>query len=373
MARKPKSNRGQKADGGEIAAEADQCGVNTRSPKASSSTAAEIDPTERLLELWPDWDQPDGTDPDRPVRVFADGIFDMFHFGHAKCLEQAKKLFPHTILVVGVCSDADTLKFKGQTVFTEQERYESVRHCKWADEVVEGSPWVVTPEFLVKHKIDYVAHDALPYGDASGQAAGGDCYAWMKKALRFKETRRTPGVSTSDIILRIVKNYNDYVFRNLKRGYTRKELGVGILKEKQLRAKHQIRNLSRRVREQQMRIYGRGRKMAEQQVQICSRVQKRIAQQTSAQMSKWQHEIGDSARWLQQVQVSADRYMQNMAGNVDNFFRSAPQRLNDELRKVNNSVNKVVTDIVQPLMKPRRSRTSTSTNNTDDSEGGISD
>eukprot|EP00959_Pyramimonas_sp_CCMP1952_P085251 1782535-Pyramimonas_sp.AAC.1 len=34
---------------------------------------------------------------------------------------------------------------------------------RWADEVVEASPWVVTPEFLVEHKIDYVAHDALPY------------------------------------------------------------------------------------------------------------------------------------------------------------------------------------------------------------------
>jgi len=38
------------------------------------------------------------------------------------------------------------------------------------DEIVTDAPWVITPEFLEKHKIDFVAHDALPYSDASGQA-----------------------------------------------------------------------------------------------------------------------------------------------------------------------------------------------------------
>ena len=30
---------------------------------------------------------PDGSDPKNPVIVYADGVFDMYHIGHAKVLE----------------------------------------------------------------------------------------------------------------------------------------------------------------------------------------------------------------------------------------------------------------------------------------------
>ncbi len=40
--------------------------------------------------------------------------------------------------------------------------------------MVRDAPWVITPEFLEQHNIDYVAHDALPYSDATGQ--GNDVY-----------------------------------------------------------------------------------------------------------------------------------------------------------------------------------------------------
>jgi choline-phosphate cytidylyltransferase len=52
----------------------------------------------------------------------------------------------------------------------------------------------------------------------------------VKAAGRFKETKRTDGISTSDLIMRIVKDYNEYVMRNLARGYTRKDLGVSYAK-----------------------------------------------------------------------------------------------------------------------------------------------
>ena len=64
--------------------------------------------------------------------------------------------------------------------------------------MIENAPWVVTPEFLEKHHIDYVAHDDLPY--ASGDIA--DIYEPIKKLGKFLPTMRTEGVSSSDIITR---------------------------------------------------------------------------------------------------------------------------------------------------------------------------
>ncbi|CAN1259955.1 Choline-phosphate cytidylyltransferase 1 [Linum perenne] len=184
---------------------------------------------------------------DKLVRVYADGIYDLFHFGHARSLEQAKKSFPNAYLLVGCCNDEITHTYKGKTVMTEAERYESLRHCKWVDEVITDAPWVINQEFLDKHKIDYVAHDALPYADASG--AGKDVYEFVKKVGRFKETKRTDGISTSDIIMRILKDYNQYVTRNLDRGYTRKELG-----EKRLRVNMRLKKLQEKVKEQQEKV-----------------------------------------------------------------------------------------------------------------------
>lgn len=163
-----------------------------------------------------------------------------------------KYRFPNTYLLVGCCNDEVTHKYKGKTVMTGSERYESLRHCRWVDEVIPDAPWVLTQEFIDKHEIDYVAHDSLPYADASG--AGKDVYEFVKSIGKFKETKRTDGISTSDIIMRIVKDYNQYVMRNLDRGYTRKDLGVSYVKEKRLRVNMGLKKLHEKVKKHQEKV-----------------------------------------------------------------------------------------------------------------------
>lgn len=270
---------------------------------------------------------------DRPVRVYADGIFDLFHFGHAKALEQAKKTFPNTHLIVGCCNDEVTHAYKGKTVLTDTERYESLRHCKWVDEIVTDAPWVITEEFINLHKIDFVTHDALPYSDASGQSA--DVYDFVKKLGRFKETQRTEGVSTSDIILRIIKDYNDYVMRNLSRGYTRKDLGVSFVREKRIRAKHSITQLSQQMKNRQL--------------QVSTRVKKQVASVRNLPrgMEKGVKDFAQNVEQLMDRVISGDLALE-LTQQADKMVSGFIRHFEDGYSKLENAVRTTITKNLRP-------------------------
>lgn len=187
---------------------------------------------------------------DRPVRVYCDGIYDLFHYGHARSLEQAKKLFPSVHLMVGVCNDESTHKRKGLTVMDEHERAESLRHCKWVDEVIEDAPWTLDEDFLLRHGIDFVAHDDIPY---SGEGVH-DIYQLVKDRGQFLATRRTDGISTTDLVTRIVRNYDTYIRRNLSRGSTPRDLNLSLFKRGEIRIEQLTGKINKKLQEQRSRI-----------------------------------------------------------------------------------------------------------------------
>lgn len=153
-------------------------------------------------------------------------------------------MYTHTFLQV--CSDEETHLRKGKTVMIDTERYESVRHCKWVDQVIESAPWVITQDFLDSHSIDYVAHDAEPYQSAEF----GDVYDFVKTQGKFLPTARTEGVSTSDLITRIVCDYDEFLKRNLDRGVSAKELNISFIKEQQIRTRDNIEKVKTTVFDQ---------------------------------------------------------------------------------------------------------------------------
>ncbi|CAF3504528.1 unnamed protein product [Adineta steineri] len=193
-----------------------------------------------------------GTAP-RKIRILADGVYDLFHPGHARQLMQAKNAFKNVYLLAGICNDKITNSKRGQTVMDDTERYDGVRHCRYVDEVVTDTPWVLDDEFLTQNKIDFVAHDDIPYESEDST----DVYQHLKSRGIFIPTQRTDGISTSDIICRLVRDYDMYVRRNLARGYSAEDLSVGFIKKNQLQLQAKLDTVKSKFHtyEEESRIY----------------------------------------------------------------------------------------------------------------------
>ncbi|KAJ1267803.1 hypothetical protein BS78_07G086100 [Paspalum vaginatum] len=156
--------------------------------------------------FWPYLGQvPKKRERKRPVRVYMDGCFDLMHYGHANALRQAKLLGDQ--LVVGVVSDEEIVANKGPPVLSMEERLTLVSGLKWVDEVIPNAPYEITEEFMNtlfnKYSIDYIIHG----DDPCLLPDGTDAYALAKKVGRYKQIKRTEGVSSTDIVGRILLTF----------------------------------------------------------------------------------------------------------------------------------------------------------------------
>lgn len=130
-----------------------------------------------------------------------DGSFDMMHYGHVNAFRLARTLGTH--LIVGINSDVSITECKGPPLMNDLERMSMVESCKFVDQVVEECPYIMNQEYLDyvfdELKVDYVIH-----GDDPCIVNGKDVYAAAKATGKYQSIPRTEGISTTDIVGRML-------------------------------------------------------------------------------------------------------------------------------------------------------------------------
>ncbi|KAH7362590.1 ethanolamine-phosphate cytidylyltransferase [Plectosphaerella cucumerina] len=157
-------------------------------------------------------------------RIWIDGCFDFFHHGHAGAIVQARQLGSE--LYIGVHSDEAILENKGPTVMTLEERLAAVDACRWVTKSVSRAPYVTDLEWITHYGCKYVVHG----DDITSDSSGEDCYRFVKAAGRFKVVKRTPSISTTDLVGRMLLCTRTHFIKSLERTLAGKE-GNGTASE----------------------------------------------------------------------------------------------------------------------------------------------
>jgi len=109
-------------------------------------------------------------------------------------------MFENCELIVGINNDEDAMANQGNLVLSQEERRLQISACRYVDKIIDSAPWYPSLEFIKNHNIDFVAHDEVPYQSEEID----DIYFEAKLAGKFIRTFSTPGVSTSELIQRIL-------------------------------------------------------------------------------------------------------------------------------------------------------------------------
>lgn len=133
------------------------------------------------------------------LRVYCCGVFDICHLGHMKLFEKISKSFNQPIhLIVGVHSDLTVETYKRTPIINEEFRVETVKLCKYVDEVWANADLVVSKEFCLINNFDYVIIGEEYKGTKDKIWYPGPMELGIHKYIsRFEE------LSTTDIIKKI--------------------------------------------------------------------------------------------------------------------------------------------------------------------------
>lgn len=103
-------------------------------------------------------------------------------------------------LYVGVHTDEEIAINKGPVVMKLEERITAVEACKWCTKAVAAAPYVTDPDFMDSYGCKYVVHG----DDITTDADGNDTYRIVKDMGRFVVVKRTPNISTTDLVGRML-------------------------------------------------------------------------------------------------------------------------------------------------------------------------
>jgi ethanolamine-phosphate cytidylyltransferase len=134
-------------------------------------------------------------------------------------------------LLVGIHSDEEILANKGPTVMSLAERVSASAACRWTTLIVPHAPYVTSLDWISHYGCKYVVHG----DDITSDAGGEDCYRYVKEAGRFKVVKRTPGISTTDLVGRMLLCTKEHFIKSLSEVVVTgegKEVGGVIMKDR---------------------------------------------------------------------------------------------------------------------------------------------
>ena len=122
-------------------------------------------------------------------RVITFGTFDLFHIGHLRILERAKKQGDY--LIVGVSTDAlNYSKKQKNPIYSQKDRMQIIEALKVVDEVFFEESLELKGDYIKKYKADVLVMG----NDWEGQ------FDEFKELCEVVYLERTPSISTTEII-----------------------------------------------------------------------------------------------------------------------------------------------------------------------------